>query len=240
MNIILFIKKGQKRRTVATRKSRNCLKYLRQYTSQRYLAHEYNVAKSSIAPIIKWTTKILVKNCNFSLPNRVNNINDRSENRIIDATESKIDRPNKNQRKWYSGKKKQHTIKTQVEIGCKTLLIYSIRFALGSIHDFKLFKIAKNDYNEDNIILVDKGYIGINKIHSKSIIPIKGSKKHKLTKEEKWYNNEISKIRIAIEHVNAFLKKFKITSTRYRNRRKNFKLYMTLICDIYNFETANL
>lgn len=82
--------------------------------------------------------------------------------------------------------------------------------------------------------------MGINNIHSNSIIPIRASKKHKLTDDEKWYNNEISKVRIVIEHVNAFIKKFKITSTRYRNRRKNFKLYMSLICGIYNFETANL
>ena len=82
--------------------------------------------------------------------------------------------------------------------------------------------------------------MGINNIHSNSIIPIRASKKHKLTDDEKWYNNEISKVRIAIEHVNAFIKKFKITSTRYRNRRKNFKLYMSLICGIYNFGTANL
>ena len=82
--------------------------------------------------------------------------------------------------------------------------------------------------------------MGITKIHPNSIIPIRASKKHKLTKEEKWYNNEISKVRIAVEHVNAFIKKFKITSTRYRNRRKNFNLYMSFICGIYNFETANL
>ena len=56
--------------------------------------------------------------------------------------------------------------------------------------------------------------MGINNIHSNSIIPIRASKKHKLTDDEKWYNNEISKVRIAIEHVNAFIKKFKITSTR--------------------------
>ena len=104
-------------------------------------------------------------------------------------------------------KKKQHTIKTQIEIGSETLLIYSIRFAKGSTHDYKLFKELITNYNND---------------------------------DEKWYNNEISKVRIAIEHVNAFIKKFKITSTRYRNRRKNFKLYMSLICGIYNFETANL
>lgn len=87
---------------------------------------------------------------------------------------------------------------------------------------------------------MDKRYIGIEKIHYNSIIPIRASKKHQLTDEEKWYNNEISKVRITAEHVNTFIKKFKITSTRYRNRRKNFKLFMTLIYGIYNFETANL
>lgn len=203
------------------------------------MAQEYKIAKSTISPIIKWTTKLLVKEKNFSLPNKVANINDNSESKIIDATESKIDRPEKHQKKWYSGKKKMHTIKTQVEIGVTSLLIYSIRFAKGSVHDFKLFKESSKDYSKDNTIIIDKGYIGINKIHSNSILPIRASKNHKLTNDEKWYNNEISKIRITIEHVNAFIKKFKITSTRFRNKRKNFKLYMTLICGIYNFETAN-
>lgn len=198
------------------------------------------MAKSCIAPIIKWTTKVLVSSNSFSLPNKVENIYDNSEDKIVDATESKIDRPQKNQKDWYSGKKKQHTIKTQIEIGVETLLIYSVRFAKGSTHDFQLFKDSKVDYNKNTILFVDKGYIGITKIHSNSIIPIRASKNHKLTNDEKWYNNEISKIRISVEHTNAFIKKFKTTSTRFRNRRKNFKLYMTLICGIYNFETANL
>lgn len=208
--------------------------------SQRYLAQEYNVAKSSISPIVISTTKILVSSKTFSLPKKVDNINDNSEDRIIDATETKIDRPKKKQEEWYSGKKKMHTIKTQVEVGTDTLLIYSIRFAKGSTHDFKLFKSSIVDYNKSNTLFVDKGYIGIEKIHSNSIIPIRASKKHQLTDEEKWYNNEISKIRITVEYVNAFIKKFKVTSTRFRNRRKNFKLFMTLICGIYNFETADL
>ncbi len=215
------------------------LKYLRQYSSQRYLAREYNVAKSCISVIVKQTCKTLVSNGSFSLPNKVKNIKDNSEDRIIDATESRIDRPEKNQEDWYSGKKKMHTIKTQVEIGTDTLLIYSIRFAKGSIHDFKLFKNSSMDYGKENIIFVDKGYMGIDKVHSNSIIPVRASKNHKLTNDEKWYNSEISKIRIAVEHVNAFIKKFKVTSTRFRNKRKSFKLYMSLICGIYNFEIAN-
>lgn len=215
------------------------LKYCRQYLSQRYLASEYKIGKSCIAPIIKWTMKILVQDNNFSLPNRVQNIYDNSEDRATDVTETKIDRPTKHQEKYYSGKKGFHSIKTQVEIGLSTLFIYSITFAEGHVHDFALFKASKHDYNKDTTEFVDKGYLGIEKIHKNSIIPIKASKNHHLTKEECWYNNEVSKNRIAVEHVNAFIKKFKIFSTRFRNRKKNFKLYMALICGIYNFEIAN-
>ena len=216
------------------------LKYLRQYLSQRYLALEYNIAKSGISPIVKWTTKVLVASHSFSLPKKVKNIYDNSENRVFDATESKIDRPQQNQSKWYSGKKKMHTIKTQIEIGLKTLLIYSISFAMGSTHDFKLFKESKHDYNWKTTLIADLGYTGIQHIHENSSIPLKSSKNHQLTNDEKWYNSEVSKIRICVEHVNVFLKKFKICSTRFRNRRKNFKLFMTLLCGIYNFEIANL
>lgn len=215
------------------------LKYCRQYISHRYLASEYGIGKSRISSIIRWTIKVLLTNSCFSLPNRVKNIYDESENRAIDVTETKIDRPTKYQEKYYSGKKKFHSIKTQIEIGLSTLFIYSISFAVGHIHDFMLFKKSKHDYNKNTTEFVDKGYLGIEKIHKNSIIPIKASKNHPLTKEEKWYNNEVSKNRIAIEHVNAYLKKFKIFSTRFRNKRKNFKLYMAFICGIYNFEVAN-
>ena len=215
------------------------LKYLRQYVTQRYLAVEYGIGKSCISPIVKWTIKTLVNTNQFRLPNKVQNISDNSETRIIDVTESKIDRPIKNQEKWYSGKKKAHTIKTQVEIGLDSLLIYSIDFAKGSTHDFKLFKESKKDYSQNTPILADMGYLGITKVHRNSLIPIKSSKLHKLEDYEKWYNGEVSKLRIAIEHVNAYLKKFKMFSTRFRNRRKKFNLYMSFICGIYNFETAN-
>ncbi|WP_455037310.1 transposase family protein, partial [Leptotrichia massiliensis] len=45
-------------------------------------------------------------------------------------------------------------------------------------------------------------------------------KKHKLTKEDKKYNSIISRRRIYIEHVNSHIKKFRIVSTRYRNKRR--------------------
>ena len=53
------------------------------------------------------------------------------------------------------------------------MMVYSIRFAKGSTHDFKLFKTSKVDYNKDTTSFVDKGYIGISKIHPNSIIPFR-------------------------------------------------------------------
>ncbi len=75
---------------------------------------------------------------------------------------------------------------------------------------FALYKKAKHDYNKNTVEFVDKGYLGIEKVHKNSIIPIKASKNHPLTDGENWYNSEVSKNRIAIEHVNVFVKKFKI------------------------------
>jgi len=59
-----------------------------------------------------------------------------------------------------------------------------------------------------------------------------------LTKEEKEKNRAISKERIYIEHVNGHIKRFKILSTRYRNKRKKHGLRMSLICGIYNYELS--
>lgn len=46
-------------------------------------------------------------------------------------------------------------------------------------------------------------------------------------------------MRIKIEHAFAKLKKFRILSERYRNRRKRFGLRLNLISSLYNLELAH-
>ncbi len=46
----------------------------------------------------------------------------------------------------------------------------------------------------------------------------------------------MSKERIFIEHINSHIKRFKLLSTRYRNKRKKHGLRMSLICGVYNYE----
>jgi len=141
----------------------------------------------------------------------------------------------KNQREYYSGKKKRHTLKTQVIAEESNLKIICLEFDKGKCHDFKLFKNTTKIHPHINI-KADSGYQGLLKLHANSNTPYKGSKNKPLTDLQKLYNHLLSKHRIFIEHVNGHLKRFKIISTRYRNKRKKFNLRMNLIAGIYNYE----
>jgi hypothetical protein len=55
-------------------------------------------------------------------------------------------------------------------------------------------------------------------------MPKKRSKKNPLTKEDKRNNQQLSKERVLNENVIGSLKRFKILSDRYRNKRKRFAL----------------
>lgn len=73
-------------------------------------------------------------------------------------------------------------------------------------------------------------------MHSNSSHPKKKSKKNPLTKEDKKQNKVISSERVSNEHVIGKVKRFKIVSDKYRNRRKRFGLRFNLIAGIYNYE----
>jgi len=84
--------------------------------------------------------------------------------------------------------------------------------------------------------LVDTGYQGLQKIHEKTQIPKKKSKRKPLTKDDKKNNRKIARDRVLNENVIGCIKRFKIISDRYRNRRKRFSLRFNLIAGIYNLE----
>jgi hypothetical protein len=56
---------------------------------------------------------------------------------IMDVTETPIERPKHRQRRFYSGKKKQHTLKSQVLIDRDTGQVICLYFGKGRQHDFK-------------------------------------------------------------------------------------------------------
>lgn len=74
-------------------------------------------------------------------------------------------------------------------------------------------------------------------MHGNALIPTKKKpRKGKLTKQEKRYNRKLSSERVSVENVLGWLKRFRILSERYRNRRRRFGLRFNLIAGIYNYE----
>ena len=157
---------------------------------------------------------------------------------VIDVTETPIERPRNGQKDYYSGKKKQHTLKCQVLIDRDTGEIICLDFGKGRRHDFQVYKASGVHIHSDTESLQDSGYQGIGAYHSNSYVPIKKPKDGELTQREREYNRALSRERIGIEHVNRRLKIFKILAGRYRNRRRRYNLRCNLIAAIYNYELS--
>lgn len=121
-------------------------------------------------------------------------------------------------------------------MGKKSRKIICTAFSNGKRHDFRLFKESKTHFHPTIKAVTDTGYQGIQKIHANSELPKKKSKKNPLTKEDKRNNKKLSSERVLNENVIGSIKRFKIISDRYRNRRKRFALRFNLISAIYNLE----
>ena len=140
---------------------------------------------------------------------------------------------------FYSGKKKKHTIKALIAVNPDNHQVICTAFCEGKKHDLALFEDAGFHMQEETLALVDSGFQGMQHAHPETWLPVKKSKKKPLTEEEKRRNKELSSRRVLVENVIGSIKRFKIVSCRYRNRRKRFSLRFNLIAGIYNYELTN-
>lgn len=231
-------KKGRKPKYSAREMVIIFLLYVKQYNAMEDYAFSWDVSKSVICEYIHFVLETLLKDKNFTLMGGKSTKNEASENRLLDVTEIRIERPKYNQRSKFSGKKHYHTMKIQIIKGTETGFIYEIQIGLGKEHDFHLFKRTFEGTPDNVTYIADLGYLGIEKVHSNSIIPKKKSKKHPLSEEEVSYNKELGANRIFIEHTNGWIKRFKLIGSKFRNNLKYFASFSVLICAFYNFYIA--
>lgn len=141
---------------------------------------------------------------------------DPSEPLFIDATESRINRPSKDQKSYYSGKKKAHTIKVQVT-NLQNMLITTLVLVKGAVHDVKLLQQTYDKViNEGQTVVVDKGYTGFEHFYPNSLIPKRTPRGGSLTDDEKERNKVISSFRMVSEHTIGRIKNFNILQNRIR------------------------
>jgi len=128
-------------------------------------------------------------------------------------------------------------LKIQVVADKKSEQIICTEVFNGKAHDGSIFKKTLH-ISPQILVLADSGYRGIQKVHANSRFPLrhKEDKYRMPDAERKEYNKSIASQRMKIEHIICRIKRFKILSERYRNRRKRFGLRLNLICGILNFE----
>ena len=119
-----------------------------------------------------------------------------------------------------------------------TGLILAVRSARGTTHDFQILKKSNLDINPNANIKTDKGFIGIKRLFPNSEVPIKASKYHPLTKEQKQYNQQLASERTMIEHRNRECKIFLICKERYRGKHKNYEKTWKLVSAIVNLKLS--
>lgn len=214
------------------------LEYWREYRTYFHISTDWEVSESTICRTVNRVEDALMKSGQFRLPGKKALLKGfaRPEVVVMDVTETPIERPKRKQKCYYSGKKKQHTLKCQLIMDFETGEIICTFFGKGRRHDFAIFKASGIHFHTETASLQDSGYQGIQDYHDNSFIPKKKPKDGELTATEKDYNRELGRARISVEHVNRRLKIFRILQQRYRNRRRRFGLRCNLIAALYNYE----
>jgi hypothetical protein len=212
------------------------LMYYRHYVTQRFIGVMFGLDVANVCRIIRKLEPILSQI--MKLPNRTGLQPDELRSLIIiDATENQIERPKKNQKPYYSGKKKKHTIKTEIRVTKKGEIVHVSESVPGAVHDFDLLKKGEK-IPKGSRVYVDSGYQGIQNIHKESEYPYKKPRKGELSSEEKEYNTALSRVRVKVENVLARIKVFKIMAHRYRNKREMFNEKFRIVAGIVNLKSG--
>lgn len=212
------------------------LAYLRHYATFQQLGQQFGISESYAYKIYDRYRQLLLTL--LRVPGQKALVASGLTAILLDVTEQPIERPVHDQRGYYSGKKKRHTIKAQLIVGLFSLHIFAVACGLGRSHDFTLFKQTRAPLAPQIEIYADSGYQGIADLHRNSLLPIKKPKGRELTSDERAYNRALARVRIAIEHVNRRCKIFRIVKDTYRGKHKHVGLTWNLIAGLVNLRYA--
>ena len=158
---------------------------------------------------------------------------------LVDSMEQPINRPSddKEQQKYFSGKKRQHTLKNQV-IGlpsAKDIVEVDVG-SRGPTADISLFRKSQEKFDKSQPFSGDKAYQGGENITT----PHKRKPKQELTQQQKDENKALSSNRIFIEHLIRLLKIFRIASQRFRLRIDTYEQIILTVCGLVRLRIGSL
>lgn len=225
-----------------------CLFYLRQIPTFEILGMLFGVSKSEANVTFHYWIKIFRVILPSSLIEQVENQQGNlmivqeiltTFKLLVDSLEQPIDRPsdNEKQKKFYSGKKKQHTLKNQVVSLPEGKDIIDLEVGVpGPTADVNLFREQQKKFHQKQEFEGDKGYQGGQNITT----PQKKKRNIKLNDQQKAENKILSIKRIFIEHLIRVIKIFQIASQRFRLSQNVYKEIILTVCGLVRLRIGSL
>ena len=196
-----------------------------------FMACLYGTDKSTISRSLRRIEALAARVLGVNRAIRVSR--EEAEALIIDCTEQPVQRPSRKQRCWYSGKKKRHTIKSEIAVTEKGRIGGVSKPAPGRVHDLEIRRRGP-PLPEGAHVYADSGYQGLQEDHPGIEIPYKKTKTRPLARDERTYNHALSRFRVRVEHAIARLKSFRILSERYRYPRDRYAVKISTVAGILN------
>ncbi len=216
------------------------LVYYRTYVPHTFLGFLFGIDDSNVSRSNRRLEPLLAGI--FRIPERkVELTPDEIRELFFDSTERPTARPVRGQKRFYSGKKKRHTLKTQVVVtrvrkrpgvaGQRRrvrIVAVSPTFP-GSIHDKKV-------YDRTGVVIPPgaKGYGDTAYIGTGLKTPRRKPRKGELTRRQKAGNRRVSKRRIVVEHGIGKMKVWRVAAERWRNPRRRHTLMMKNVAGLHN------
>lgn len=225
-----------------------CLFYLRHLPTFEILGLQFGISKTSANDIFHYWLRILREILPASLLEQVKNqLSDREVVQelltefelLVDSTEQHRERPGeyKEQKKFFSGKKKKHTFKNQFIILPQGQEIVDVIVGLpGPASDINLLREQQKKFDSAQKFKGDKAYIGEQSVTT----PHKKPKKRELSEIQKQENKAFSSSRIIIEHLIRRVKVFQIAAQRFRLRPQTYQQVILTVCGLVRLRIGAL
>ena len=115
------------------------LQYWREYRTYFHIGETWGVSEATICRIVHHVENILIRSGRFRLPGKKWLLRGHEVPAIVivDGTSTPIERPKHRQKQFYSGKKKTHTLKSQIVVDQQSRAIICTAHGKGRQHDFR-------------------------------------------------------------------------------------------------------